>query len=111
MSQQANDAATEAAGTAATNAANAVLSQETARIQLGNQIAADIQSIREDIATAKSTESEHYTEVQPHLTAIYKRLSAAETKFSDIETRVQTIEAHLNFTVSSGGTGDGFEGL
>ena len=96
MSQQANDAATEAAGTAATNAANAVLSQETARIQLGNQIAADIQSIRDAVATVQANESNHYTEMQNHLSVIYKRLTAAETKLSDLETRVQTIEAHLN---------------
>ena len=59
--------------------------EETARISLGNQIAADIQSIREDIATAKSTESEHYSEMQNHLTSIYNRLAAAERKITQLE--------------------------
>ena len=73
-----------------------VAAEETARISLGNQIAADIQSIRDAVATVQANESNHYTEMQTHLSSIYKRLTAAETKLSDLETRVQTIEAHLN---------------
>lgn len=73
-----------------------VAAEETARISLGNQIAADIQSIRDAVATVQANESNHYTEMQNHLSSIYKRLAAAETKLSDLETRVQTIEAHLN---------------
>lgn len=73
-----------------------VAAEETARISLGNQIAADIQSIRDAVATVQANESNHYTEMQNHLSVIYKRLAAAETKLSDLETRVQTIEAHLN---------------
>lgn len=73
-----------------------VAAEERNRISLGNQIAADIQSIREVVATVQTNESNHYTEMQTHLSSIYKRLSAAETKLSDLETRVQTIEAHLN---------------
>ena len=88
-----------------------VAAEETARISLGNQIAADIQSIRDAVATVQTNESKHYTEMQNHLSVIYKRLTAAETKLSDLETRVQTIEAHLNLTVSSDGTGGDFEKL
>ena len=73
-----------------------VAEEESARISLGNQIAADIQSIRDALATVQTNESNHYTEMQTHLSSIYKRLTAAETKLSDLETRVQTIEAHLN---------------
>ena len=73
-----------------------VAEEERNRISLGNQIAADIQSIRDAVATVQTNESNHYTEMQTHLSSIYKRLSAAETKLSDLETRVQTIEAHLN---------------
>ena len=73
-----------------------VAAEEAARISLGNQIAADIQSIRDALATVQVNESNHYTEMQNHLSVIYKRLAAAETKLSDLETRVQTIEAHLN---------------
>lgn len=73
-----------------------VAAEERARISLGNQIAADIQSIRDAVATVQTNESKHYTEMQTHLSSIYKRLTAAETKLSDLETRVQTIEAHLN---------------
>ena len=62
-----------------------VAEEERARINLGNQIAADIQSIREGIATAKSTESEHYSEMQNHLTSIYNRLAAAERKITQLE--------------------------
>lgn len=73
-----------------------VAEEETARISLGIQIAADIQSIRDAVATVQTNESNHYTEMKNHLSVIYKRLAAAETKLSDLETRVQTIEAHLN---------------
>ena len=73
-----------------------VADEERNRISLGNQIAADIQSIRDAVATVQTNESNHYTEMQTHLSSIYKRLTAAETKLSDLETRVQTIEAHLN---------------
>ena len=73
-----------------------VAEEETARISLGNQIAADIQSIRDAVATVQANESNHYTEMKNHLSVIYKRLAAAETKLSDLETSVQTIEAHLN---------------
>ena len=73
-----------------------VAAEETARISLGNQIAADIQSIRDALATVQANESNHYTEMKNHLSVIYKRLAATETKLSDLETRVQTIEAHLN---------------
>lgn len=73
-----------------------VAAEESARISLGNQIAADIQSIRDALATVQTNESNHYTEMQTHLSSIYKRLAAAETKLSDLEKRVQTIEAHLN---------------
>ena len=73
-----------------------VAEEERARINLGKQIAADIQSIRDAVATVQTNESNHYTEMQTHLSSIYKRLAAAETKLSDFETRVQTIEAHLN---------------
>lgn len=73
-----------------------VAEEEAARISLGNQIAADIQTIRDALATVQTNESNHYTEMQNHLSSIYKRLTAAETKLSDLETRVQTIEAHLN---------------
>ena len=67
-----------------------VAAEETARINLGNQIAADIQSIREDIATAKSTESEHYSEMQNHLTSIYNRLAAAEGRITQLEQQLNT---------------------
>lgn len=77
-------------------ATEGVAAEEAARISLGNQIAADIQSIRDAVVTVQANESKHYTEMQTHLTSIYKRLAAAETKLSDLETRVQTIEAHLN---------------
>lgn len=73
-----------------------VAEEERARISLGNQIAADIQSIRDAVATVQTNESNHYTEMQTHLSSIYKRIAAAETKLSDLEKRVQTIEAHLN---------------
>lgn len=86
-----------------------VAEEGRARINLGKQIAADIQSIRDAVATVQANESKHYTEMQTHLSSIYKRLTAAETKLSDLETRVQTIEAHLNLTVSSDGTGGDFE--
>ena len=92
-------------------ATEGVAAEERNRISLGNQIAADIQSIRDAVATIQANESNHYTEMQTHLSSIYKRLTAAETKLSDLETRVQTIEAHLNLTVSSDGTGGDFEKL
>ena len=67
-----------------------VAAEETARISLGNQIAADIQSIRDAVATVQANESNHYTEMQAHLTSIYKLLSAAETRISALEAQLTT---------------------
>ena len=67
-----------------------VAAEETARISLGNQIAADIQSIRAALATVQTNESNHYTEMQTHLSSIYKRLSAAETRIAQLEQQLTT---------------------
>lgn len=67
-----------------------VAAEETARISLGNQIAADIQSIRDAVATVQTNESNHYTEMQTHLSSIYKRLSAAETRIAQLESQLTT---------------------
>lgn len=91
-------------------ATEGVAEEETARINLGNQIAADIQAIRDALATVQANESNHYTEMQNHLSVIYKRLATAETKLSDLETRIQTIEDHLTLNVG-GNAGNDFEEL
>ena len=67
-----------------------VAEEETARISLGNQIAADIQSIRDALATVQTNESNHYTEMQTHLSSIYKRLAAAETRITQLESQLTT---------------------
>lgn len=67
-----------------------VAAEETARIKLGNQIAADIQSIRDALATVQANESNHYTEMQTHLSSIYKRLAAAETRIAQLEQQLTT---------------------
>ena len=67
-----------------------VAAEETARISLGNQIAADIQSIRDALATVQANENKHYTEMQTHLSSIYKRLTAAETRIAQLEQQLTT---------------------
>lgn len=67
-----------------------VAEEETARISLGNQIAADIQSIRDALATVQTNESNHYTEMQTNLSSIYKRLSAAEARIAQLESQLTT---------------------
>ena len=67
-----------------------VAAEERARISLGNQIAADIQSIRDALATVQTNESNHYTEMQTHLSSIYKRLAAAETRIAQLESQLTT---------------------
>lgn len=67
-----------------------VAAEESARISLGNQIAADIQSIRDAVATVQANESNHYTEMQNHLSSIYKRLTAAETRITQLEQQLTT---------------------
>ena len=67
-----------------------VAEEETARINLGNQIAADIQSIRDALATVQTNESNHYTEMQTNLSSIYKRLSAAEARIAQLESQLTT---------------------
>ena len=67
-----------------------VSAEEAARISLGNQIAADIQSIREVVATVQTNESNHYTEMKTHLSSIYKRLAAAETRIAQLEQQLTT---------------------
>ena len=67
-----------------------VAAEEAARISLRNQIAADIQSIRDAVATVQTNESNHYTEMQTHLSSIYKRLAAAETRITQLEQQLTT---------------------
>lgn len=67
-----------------------VAEEERARISLGNQIAADIQSIRDALATVQTNESNHYTEMQTHLSSIYKRLAAAEARIAALEQQLTT---------------------
>lgn len=67
-----------------------VAEEERARINLGNQIAADIQSIRDAVATVQANESNHYTEMQTHLSSIYKRLTAAETQIAQLKQQLTT---------------------
>ena len=67
-----------------------VAAEEAARISLRNQIAADIQSIRDAVATVQANESNHYNEMQTNLSSIYKRLAAAETRIAQLEQQLTT---------------------